>query len=498
MDLFGLNRFFTDPPDGRPPKKGPGRYFEVLYDHLGALLGCNFLTFIGFLPLALGVSLGLVMENLWLTLITGAVGGAIAGPFWAAMTAVALQSFRGSSAGWFGRWRGSLLPAAAQGAALGLLASGFLMVGSFFSALLGGGNGPAAPVWVVILFDLYLLSLAATLLFPSLPVCAEPLPGRLKRALSMIPLAPGRVLGTGLALLVWCALLVGLFPVSVPLSVLLGFWPMALLSAQLLLPPLSQAFELEDGFGDAPGTSFALRANDRPGGLPTAPGTVIAPSGQRPSRQPSAAQEIVIAPSGQRPVRQPSAAQRGEIWWRRRWPLVLAIVVCLGLLSGVLGTMIGREEPDLQIAIVHAEALPDGVLSALERSLADRVGDLNGDGAARVIVNDYTVVFDGSAADSDLQTAGMARLVTDVAAGDSALFAVADPAGFLANYGDRVDADAAVLWADCPGLAGLDAGTFSTVEDIYTDVDGQTLLAGLTVLPAHSANGAVFDLFLTF
>ncbi|MDE6590576.1 MAG: hypothetical protein K2K53_09595, partial [Oscillospiraceae bacterium] len=85
MDLFGLNRFFNAPEENRPPKKGPARYFEVLYDNLGAILGANLLTCVGFLPLALGVSLGVVLGNLWLALLGGMIGGAVAGPFWAAL-----------------------------------------------------------------------------------------------------------------------------------------------------------------------------------------------------------------------------------------------------------------------------------------------------------------------------------------------------------------------------------------------------------------------------
>lgn len=228
----------------------------------------------------------------------------------------------------------------------------------------------------------------------------------------------------------------GLFPASVPLSLALGFWPPALLSAQLLLPPLREAFGLED--------------------------------------EPWAGREPAPAPE-----RGLTAGQRTEIWWRWRWPLVVGAVVCLSLFAGVLGTLLGREEPDLQIAAVHAEALPDGVVTALEEALAAQVGDLNGDGSAR---------------DMDIQTAGMARLVTDAAAGDSALFAVADAEGFLANYADRVDEARAVRWGDCPALAGLNAGTFSTAEDVYRDVDGQTLLEGLTVFPARSAGAEALAL----
>ena len=479
MDLFGLNRFFNASEDGRPPKKGAGRYFEVLYDHLGAILGANLLTCAGFLPLALGVSLGIVLENLWLALLGGVIGGAVAGPFWAAMNALALQCFRGSCDGWFGRWRGAmarfLAPAAAQGAVIGLLGAGLLTAGVFFSTLLGSAQQPALFVWIVIALDLYLLALAAALLFPSLPLSEEGFSPRMKKALSMLALAPGRVLAAAAALLVWGALLVGLFPASVPLSIALGFWPPALLSAQLLLPLLREAFEVEEGPG---------RSADRRDSRSAKPNDVPRLKEQQPDRQSA----DCLSPDCL------TTAQRTEIWWRRRWPLVLGLVVCISLFAGALGTLLNREEPDLQIALVHAETLPDGVLSALENALSNQVGDLNGDGRAWVMVNDYPVVFDGSAKDTDIQTAGMARLVTDIAAGDSVLFAVADADGFLANYGDKVDGDAAAPWEGCPGLAGLDAGVFSTAEDISTDVDGQTLLAGLTVFPIRSAGAEALAL----
>ena len=134
---------------------------------------------------------------------------------------------------------------------------------------------------------------------------------------------------------------------------------------------------------------------------------------------------------------------------------------------------------------------------ALEDSLATLVGDRNGDGVARAQVNDYVVVFDGSAANADMQTAGATLLVSDVAAGVSALYVVEDPEGFLARYSDRVDGARRALWADCPALAGLDAGTYSTLEDIETDLTGQSLLAPLSVLPSLDAGDGAPDLLPT-
>ena len=86
--------------------------------------------------------------------------------------------------------------------------------------------------------------------------------------------------------------------------------------------------------------------------------------------------------------------------------------------------------------------------------------------------------------------------MTDIAAGDSLLYAVEDPEGFLALYADRVDGSAARLWGDAPALAGLDAGTYSTVEDIYADRSGQDLLASLTLLPGLDREAGLLEALL--
>lgn len=222
----------------------------------------------------------------------------------------------------------------------------------------------------------------------------------------------------------------GLFPVSVPFAPVLGFWPPALLCAQLMLPMLEDAFDLSLCTGAA------------------------------------ADQEERRASSSL------TVGERSEIFWRRRWPLVLALAALTGLIFWGGNQLLNRQEPDVQIAVVHPQPLPDTVIAALEESLAEQVGDLNGDGTALVAVNSYPVIFDGSAQDADVQTAGMVRLVTDLAAADSSLFAVSDAEGFLAGYGDKVDAQSAVLWRDCPILASL---------------DGQDLLAEFTVFPIRAA-----------
>jgi hypothetical protein len=80
--------------------------------------------------------------------------------------------------------------------------------------------------------------------------------------------------------------------------------------------------------------------------------------------------------------------------------------------------------------------------------------------------------------------------------GDSALFLVEDPAGFLARYGDKVDLAGTALWADYPRLAGLDAGSWPALDGMGADVPGQELLGPLTVLPARAAHAGTLDVLL--
>ncbi len=133
MGLFGMGRFVA-PQNGAPqPSKGPGRYFAAAWENLGALLGANLLCCAGFLPLALGVSLGVVYQNFWLTLLGGALGGALAGPCWTPMFSLSLQAFCGGTRGWLRRWRRAALaalgPSALAGSLLGLLGGAVLLVG---------------------------------------------------------------------------------------------------------------------------------------------------------------------------------------------------------------------------------------------------------------------------------------------------------------------------------------------------------------------------------
>ncbi len=153
-------------------------------------------------------------------------------------------------------------------------------------------------------------------------------------------------------------------------------------------------------------------------------------------------------------------------------------------------------EADLSIAFVHSDTLPDSVKSALEKSFGELIGDRNGDGVVSIEINDYEVVFDGSAADSDMQTAGVTLLVTDLSQSISSIYIVEDADGFLAAYEDQVDASAMRTWSEVPALSALEAGTYSRVEDISVDHTGQELLAKYVVFPSDDCAEDILEILL--
>ncbi len=442
---MGLYSFWMPGSPAPEPQNGVSRYFRAFWDNLGKLLAANLLTFAGFLPFALLASLGLVYENLWLALSGGLLGGAVAGPFWTGSLSLSLLCFRGTPERWFSFWRRALgrnwKASAALGGALGGLISGLLFAGRFFLALTREGSLPAPFVWTFLALDFLLIALAAALLFP--PLCLEPRPFKERVAEALGLFQPVHAAVAALVLLGWGALGVSLFPVSVPFAAVLGFWPVSLLEAQLLEPSAAPSF-----------------------------------------------------PAPEADERRLTRGEKAEIFWRRRGFLTLGILIALSLALGFVRVLVSRREPDAQIAIVHAEALPDSVLSALEGSLRALVGDRNGDGAAIVTVNDYVLQFDGAPRNADLQAAGVTRLVADLAAGDSALLAVEDAEGFLSWYGGEVEKDAARRWAEFPVLAALDAGVYSTIDEIETNRTGQSLLAGYTVYRPLRAPEETARLFL--
>lgn len=445
MNFFG-NYFNRSTPENYTPKTGIARYLEVFWDHMGKLLGMNLMCFAAFLPAAMGLSFGMVFQNFWLTCLGGLVGGFLFCPVFLSSLSVSLCCYLNAPMSWFTllvhQLKAGHKRTALEGAVFGGIAGCLLAAGQFFWKLVEIGSLPAPIIWLCLCLDFFLLALLFVLLELPLAVSIQPVKQRLHDGLFMVLMtAPVRICSAALVLLLWCALGISLFPVSIPFAVVVGFWPLLLLLAQLWLP----VHEL------------------------------------------SALEELAVKTEPQQSPGKPK---------RRNLGLILGILVAFSILLGIVQFRSAYQKPDIQIAVVHSEALPDSVCEALEASLEALVGDRNGDGTEQVLLNDYVVSFDGSAADMDVQTAGMTRLITDLNARDSCIYIVEDADGFLSAYADLMNTEQTHMWSQLSVLSGLDAGTYSDLDAIQQDLYGQALLSDYLVIPTLECPHDLISLLL--
>ena len=239
-DFTGMSRPGPGVDPGAPRKTGLARFWEMLSRDFGSLLGANLLCFVTFLPAALVTSLGLIYENFWITLIGGLAGGALAGPFYAALADTVLRTLQDDPSGWWDRWRHALgkfwRPAALTGLVLGVLIAAFLFVGNFFVAAMKLGELPALPVWLMLGVDFLLLSLFGVTLPFQIILGREGFAARLKDGALLLLHHPARVAAAAVFQLLWWALVLALFPVSVLFAIPIGFWPAALINRADSLP----------------------------------------------------------------------------------------------------------------------------------------------------------------------------------------------------------------------------------------------------------------------
>lgn len=192
--------------------------------------------------------------------------------------------------------------------------------------------------------------------------------------------------------------------------------------------------------------------------------------------------------------RELTKAEKRRNWWDyHKWHVVLGVILLLiavDIGKDVLG--IGRVQPDLQVAYVGANPLPEDTLAALEEGLAALLPDLNGDGEVAVTVHDYASL---GSADPNYAYAAQVQLMGDMESGESYLFLLEDPEQFQQNYrilqkldgslpaeDDGSARDTYYLWKDCPALAGMKLGSFSySVAGQTVTGDSQALLENLAV-----------------
>ena len=450
--LYGRDGHGVDP--GAPEKKGFARFCQMVGRDLGQLLGTNLMVCVLCLPAALGVSLGVTLFSLPLTVVCSAATGLLVGPAMVLLADCALRSLQNDPSQWLPRAKQTLAAhwkAACGFGAVGTLALGLLcFVSAFvFDAAAQQGYYPGLAVLVFLALDFLVLAVFGTLCAAALPLQPRTPDSLLRRAVRLLLTVPGRCVLAGIIMLAGIGGMILLFPVSVFWAVLFGFWLPGLAAMQTLFPALQQAYGVQ------------VRTIPRP----------AAPE------KPLTAQE----------QKKRSRAN----WWYYNWGIVaVAAMVVVGV-AYVAHGLLTTVDPDYTVAVVTAEALPGEAVQNLQTALEAYADDANGDGAVIVQVNNYTWSANASLTDMNGQMAGATQMNTDLANGESKIWILDDPDGFEQAYGalsEKLGADwqtKLIPWSSQTALSGLELGSYNTTADGSQTVEVQSRFAGYSV--------AVFD-----
>ena len=457
--LYGRDGHGVDP--GAPEKKGFARFCQMVGRDLGQLLGTNLMVCALCLPAALGVSLGVTLFSLPLTVVCSAATGLLVGPAMLLLADCALRSLQNDPSQWLPRAKQTLSAhwkAACAFGAAGTLVLGLLcFVSAFvFEAAAQQGYYPGLAILTFLALDFLVLAVGGTLCAAALglePVKTLSLGGLLRRAGKLLLTAPGRSVLAGVVMLAGIGGMILLFPVSVFWAVLFGFWLPGLTAVQILFPVLRREYSVE------------VRAIPRP----------AAPE------EPLTAQE----------QKKRSRAN----WWYYNWGIVaVAAMVVVGV-AYVAHGLLTTVDPDYTVAVVTAEALPDEAVQNLQSALEAYADDANNDGAVVVQVNNYTWSADAALTEQNQQMAGATQMNTDLSSGESKIWILEDPEGFEAAYGalrEKLGENwktQLILWSQQSTLSNLDLGSYNTAADGSQSVDIQSRFAGYRIAVFDTSDG---------
>ena len=435
-----------------PEKKGFARFCQMVGRDLGQLLGTNLIVCVLCLPAALGVSLGVTLFSLPITVVCSLLTGLLVGPAMLLLADCALRSLQNDPSQWLPRAKQTLTAhwkSACGFGCIGTLVLGLLcFVSAFvFEAAAQQGYYPGLAVLVFLALDFLVLAVFSTLCAAVLPLQAPD--SLLRRAGRLLLNTPIRCVAAGIVMLAGIGGMLLLFPVSVFWAVLFGFWLPGLAAMQTLFPVLRQEYGVQ---------------------VRTIP-------------HPAAPDKILTAQEQKR---------RSRVnWWYYNWVIVVVAAMVIVGAAYVAHGLLTAVDPDYTVAVVTAEALPDDAVQRLQTALADYADDANGDGAVVVQVNNYTWSANAALTDMNGQMAGATQLNTDLANDESTIWILEDPEGFEQAYGalsEKLGADwqtKLIPWSDLPALSALELGSYATAADGSQTVDVQSRFAGYSV--------AVFD-----
>ena len=249
-----MGMFYRDDPHINENERQTGfyRYRQLMNNRFGQWWKVNFLTLVGFVPLAMGIVYAVGTSSILVLLPCSILGGMIAGPFLAGMYDILFRGFRDDPMpwkdayirSWKQNWKGSLVP----GALLGLMLGLYSFMGMLFW---WAETAPSLGTVALYLFSLLLVLVVNSLYWPQLVLFNQQVGIRLRNSVLFCIQNFWRVMGVGLLQLAYLALLVLFAPWSLLLLLITGMWYILFLAQFLMYEQLDSAFHIEDLYDEA-------------------------------------------------------------------------------------------------------------------------------------------------------------------------------------------------------------------------------------------------------
>ena len=245
MGLF----FADDSYDESRRMEGFGRYKQLLSFYAGRWVKVNLLATLGALPLAAGIALAILTSSVAVLIPAGLLGGAVFGPFLAALYDSIFRGLRDAPGSWREHWRrswkqnakASLLPGAVTGLFAGMYA--FMIYMMWVAQALPTLGTVAAALVSAVLF------LAVSLLYwPQLVLFQQSARARLYNAVLFLIKYFWRVMGAAALTLAWVLVFVLFAPWTLLPAPFVGLWFILFAAELLLYRRLDAAFAIEAQF----------------------------------------------------------------------------------------------------------------------------------------------------------------------------------------------------------------------------------------------------------
>lgn len=230
---------------GEPRKTGYARFTELLGLHFGSFFKAGLLACISALPFYFGLSLAVMTHLFPLMLLTGLLGGAIAGPQITGLADTILRAQRDEpglwwltyKAAWKKNWKASLVPGAL---------AGFLSASMIFALLHLNAEALSLSVLLGFLLSALLCLAVFTYLFPQVALFEMGLGHILRNAMLLILRHPLKTLGAALLQAIYWGLFLAYHPLSQLMLPITGLWFPLFMGMSVVYPSMEAEFNLEE------------------------------------------------------------------------------------------------------------------------------------------------------------------------------------------------------------------------------------------------------------